>query len=495
MKQSLQLRLGQQLTMTPQLQQAIRLLQLSVLELRGELQEAVESNPMLDMEEDSGPAGETDERIRGLTQETDSRDDYAKEPADTAEVKTDREQMPDELPVDTDWDAIYENASPTSRDGSSDEGDFDFLSQRSSVATLNDHLLWQLNLTPFSELDRHIAHAIIDAISEDGYLRIDLEEIRQGLVNEGLEVDPEEMLAVLHRIQSFDPAGVAARNTRECLAIQLLQLPGETAYRAEALELMQAHFDLLGAQDRPQIMRKLRIDDEAMDGIMGLIRSLSPRPGSLINDSAAQYIIPDVIISRQRGRWRVELNPESVPRLRIRPDYANLVRRADQSDDNVFLRNHLQEARWLLKSLHSRNETLLRVAESIVEFQRGFFEYGAEAMRPLVLRDVAEKLEMHESTISRVTTQKYMHTPRGTFEFKYFFSSHVGTIGGGECSATAIRALIKKLVAAENQKKPLSDHKLAEILEEQGIQVARRTVAKYRESLSIPSSSERKRLV
>lgn len=495
MKQSLQLRLGQQLTMTPQLQQAIRLLQLSVLELRDEILEAVESNPMLDLEEDFSPLPEQDERIRNLTQEANGGSEFESTPTDTTELKPDREQMPDELPVDTDWDAIYESATPASRDGSSDEGDFDFLSQSSASSTLHDHLLWQLNLTLFSDLDRGIADAIIDAISEDGYLRMDLEEIRQGLLNEGLEIDPEEMEAVLHRIQVFDPAGVAARDTRECLAIQLRQLPEETPFRAEAQELLRVHFDLLGAQDRPQIMRKLRIDDETLDGIMDLIRSLSPRPGSRVNDSAAQYIIPDVIISRQRGRWRVELNPESVPRLRIHPDYASLVRRADQSDDNQFLRNHLQEARWLLKSLHSRNETLLRVAESIVEFQRGFFEYGPEAMRPLVLRDVAEKLEMHESTISRVTTQKYMHTPRGTFEFKYFFSSHVSTAGGGECSATAIRALIKKLVAAENPKKPLSDHKLAEILEEQGIQVARRTIAKYRESLSIPSSSERKRLV
>lgn len=500
MKQSLQLRLGQQLTMTPQLQQAIRLLQLSVLELRDELVEAVESNPMLDIEEDFSPTPEIDERLRALGHEphegADGHErDRERESADTIEVKTDREQMPDELPVDTDWDAIYENASPATRDTSRDDGEFDFLAQRSPTTTLNDHLVWQLNLAHFSDLDRSIAEAIVDSVDEDGYLRSPLEEIRQGLLGQGIEVEPEEMEAVLHRVQSFDPSGVAARDTRDCLAIQLRQLPEATPFRQEALVLIRDFFDLLGAQDRAQIMRKMRIDDETMADVMGLIRSLSPRPGSRVAEGPAQYIIPDVIVTKQHGRWRVELNPESIPRLRIHPDYANLVRRADQSDDNVFLRNHLQEARWLLKSLHSRNETLLRVAESIVEFQRNFFEYGAEAMKPLVLRDVAERLEMHESTISRVTTQKYMHTPRGTFEFKYFFSSHVSTAGGGECSATAIRALIKKLVAAENPKKPLSDHRLAEILEEQGIQVARRTVAKYRESLSIPSSSERKRLV
>ena len=491
MKQSLQLRLGQQLTMTPQLQQAIRLLQLSILDLRGELQEAVESNPMLDLEEgESDAALPSEERDPGERNET--------QLTEQAEVKTDREQMPDELPVDTDWDTLYENTTPVAREAVSSSGnDTDILSYRSQAGTLHDHLMWQLNLTPFSDIDNIVAEAIIDAINEDGYLTTTLDEIHAGIIeqNRRHEIDMDEVEAVLHRIQAFDPAGVAARDTQECLLIQLQQLPTDTPFRSEAIELVRDYLDLLAAQDRQQIRRKLKISDAVVDDIMHLIRSLSPHPGSQINEETAQYIIPDVIVTKLHGRWHVELNPEAVPRLRINPDYAGLVKRADQSDDNTFLRDHLQEARWLLKSLNSRNETLMRVAMTIVDFQRGFFDYGEEAMKPLVLRDVAEKLEMHESTISRVTTQKYMYTPKGTFEFKYFFSSHVGTTGGGECSATAIRALIKKLVAAENPKKPLSDNKIAGVLEEQGIQVARRTIAKYRESLSIPPSNERKRLV
>ena len=488
MKQSLQLRLGQQLTMTPQLQQAIRLLQLSVLDLRGELQEAMESNPMLDLDEgDGGTPSSTDDNIQSELQNN--------QLSEQAEVKADREQMPDELPVDTDWDAVYEPPMPVSREGSG--SDTDILAFRSKAGTLHDHLMWQLNLTPFSDTDRAIAEAIIESINEDGYLTSTLEDIHTGFLDQSGDdgIDMEEMKAVLHRVQDFDPPGVAARDTQDCLLIQLRQLPAETPYLTEAITLVGDHLDQLAAQDRLQIRRKLKINDDDIDAIMQLIRSLSPHPGSQINEEAAQYIIPDVIVSKHHGRWQVDLNPEAVPRLRINPDYAGLVKRADQSDDNTFLRDHLQEARWLLKSLSSRNETLMRVAMTIVDFQRGFFDYGEEAMKPLVLRDIAEKLDMHESTISRVTTQKYMYTPRGTFEFKYFFSSHVGTEGGGECSATAIRALIKKLVAAENPKKPLSDNKIATLLGEQGIKVARRTIAKYRESLSIPPSNERKRLV
>jgi RNA polymerase sigma-54 factor len=305
----------------------------------------------------------------------------------------------------------------------------------------------------------------------------------------------DEVEAVLHRLQDFDPPGVAARSPRECLIIQLRQLPGETPLRNLALELCLNQFELLAGRDYTQLKRRLKIDDDQLQGIILLLRSLNPRPGTSVADAEPQYVIPDVFVTRRDGGWHVELNPDSTPRLRVNPDYAKLIRRADQSEDNVCLKNHMQEARWFIKSLSSRNETVLRVATKIVEFQRGFFEYGEEAMKPLVLRDVAEALEMHESTVSRVTTQKYMHTPRGTYEFKFFFSSHVGTAEGGECSATAIRALIKKLIAAEKPNKPLSDNKLAQILDDQGIKVARRTVAKYRESMDIPPSNERKRLL
>jgi RNA polymerase sigma-54 factor len=307
------------------------------------------------------------------------------------------------------------------------------------------------------------------------------------------EVGIEEVEAVLHRIQQFDPPGVGARDPRECLLLQLNQCKPQPALEL-AIELVTNHFELLAQQDHAQIKRRLKVSDERLGDITKLIRSLSPRPGTLVADSEPEYIGPDVFVTKREGVWHVELNSDSTPRLRVNSQYAGLIRRADNSDDNAYLKKHLQEARWFIKSLISRNVTLLRVATKILEFQRGFFDHGPEAMRPLVLRDIAEALEMHESTISRVTTQKYMHSPRGTFEFKYFFSSHVGTAAGGECSATAIRALIKKLVAAEKPEKPLSDNKLAGILADQGIQVARRTVAKYRESMAIPPSNERKRL-
>ncbi|WP_260295179.1 RNA polymerase factor sigma-54 [Sedimenticola hydrogenitrophicus] len=500
MKQTLQLRLGQHLTMTPQLQQAIRLLQLSTLDLKQEIQEALDSNLMLETEEDNSAREEvgpnerqsTLERLNGegLKGEKTTSNDLNNE----KEINGEANAMPEELPVDSGWDDVYDSTLPPSSGlASRESGDGDYLAQRRSARTLYDYLTWQLNLTPFSDLDRGIAVAIIDGIDEDGYLRMDLNEILDGMADEAVEQD--EIEAVLHRIQQFDPPGVGARDLRECLLIQLRQLPEPHPAAALTTRLISDHFDLLAQQDHNQIKRKLKIDDDTLKSINQLIRSLIPRPGSLVAETEPQYVIPDVFVTRRDGTWHVDLNAEAAPKLRVNPEYSRLIRRADNSDDNNYLKNHLQEARWFIKSLMSRNETLLRVATKIVELQRGYFEHGAEAMKPLVLRDIAEALELHESTISRVTTQKYMHTPRGTLEFKYFFSSHVSTAGGGECSATAIRALIKKLVAAEKPNKPLSDNKLASILADQGIQVARRTVAKYRESMAIPPSNERKRLV
>ena len=483
MKQTLQLRLGQHLTMTPQLQQAIRLLQLSTLDLKQEIQEALESNPMLDAEEEisvqPGSADEAKEKT------ADNKGDQ--------EVNAESSDMPDELPVDSEWTDTYDSYTPPTTSSQRDNQDNDYLAQSSCAQTLHDHLDWQMNLTPFSATDHAIATALIDAVSEDGYLLGSIEDIHAGLAMVDVELD--EVEAVLHRIQSFDPPGVAARDPQECLLIQLQQLPEDTKHLQQAIQLCGKYFSLLAARDQNQIKRKLKVDDEELSAINQLICSLNPHPGSLIAESEPQYVVPDVFVSRRNGQWHVDLNPESTPKLRVNSDYAKLIRRADQSDDNTYLKNHLQEARWFIKSLLSRNDTLLRVATKIVEFQQGYFDYGDEAMKPMVLRDVAEALEMHESTISRVTTQKYMHTPRGTLEFKYFFSSHVSTTAGGECSATAIRALIKKLIAAEKPNKPLSDNKIATILSEQGIEVARRTVAKYRESMGIPPSNERKRLM
>lgn len=493
MKQTLQLRLGQHLTMTPQLQQAIRLLQLSTLDLKQEIQEALDSNLMLETEED----GRSREDLNNLEQPKASDTAEAKTASNDAnnetEINAEASSMPEELPVDSGWDDVYESPLPPSSGTSKESNDVDFLNQSRSARTLYDYLTWQLNLTPFSDLDRQIAVAIVDGIGADGYLTITLEEILESLRDPEIEAD--EIEAVLHRIQQFDPPGVAARDLRECLLIQLNQYPEPHPMLATAIRLIRNHFDLLAQQDHNQIKRKLKISDDELSKTNQLIRSLVPRPGTQVEESEAQYVVPDVFVTRREGSWYVHLNAEATPKLRVNSEYSQLIKRADNTDDNNYLKNHLQEARWFIKSLMSRNETLLRVATKIVEFQRGYFEHGEEAMRPLVLRDIAEALELHESTISRVTTQKYMHTPRGTLEFKYFFSSHVSTAGGGECSATAIRALIKKLVRAEKPNKPLSDNKLAGILADQGINVARRTVAKYRESMAIPPSNERKRLI
>jgi RNA polymerase sigma-54 factor len=303
----------------------------------------------------------------------------------------------------------------------------------------------------------------------------------------------DEVLAVLHMVQNFDPVGVAALDLADCLGLQLQQLPVSTPYRSDALEFVHRHLDLLASCDQARLMKRIGMTEDVLKGVLALIRTLDPKPGARLQDSDVEYVVPDVFVAKVSGQWLVNLNPEIAPKLRVNPFYSGMIKRADNSHDNVSMKNHLQEARWFIKSLHSRNDTLLRVARSIVEKQGDFFEHGAIAMKPMVLRDIAEELELHESTISRVTTQKYMHTPHGVIEFKYFFSSHVSTDGGGECSATAIRALIKELVGSENPAKPLSDSKISDLLNEKGINVARRTIAKYREAMSIPSTSQRKR--
>lgn len=519
MKISLQLKLGQQLTMTPQLQQAIRLLQLSTLDLQQEIHQALESNPMLEIDESWDGAGSDADLSDGdssdfsepvsLTQESESlsyeseQDLYRELPStDSSYESSDDgsqwdESIPEQLAVDTSWDDIYQNSY--SMGGPAPDGDSDFESRDSVSESLQDHLMWQLNLTNMSDTDRLIGMAIIDAVDANGGLSVELESIVEGLRDQNLDVDEDEVVAVLHRIQQFDPVGVAYRDLSECLLIQLQQVPEELCNDAvrHARSLVKDHLNLLGARDYAQIMRLTRLKEHELRDAISIIEKLNPRPGADIAPTSATYIVPDVFVTKdsRSGRWKVELNPETAPKLRINPDYASLVRRSENSTENNYLRDNLQEARWFLKSLQSRNETLLKVATRIVEHQQGFLEHGEEAMKPLVLHDIAEAVEMHESTISRVTTQKYMHTPRGIFELKYFFSSHVSTAGGGECSSTAIRALIKKLVSAENPKKPLSDSRIAELLEEQGINVARRTIAKYRESLNIPPSNERKRLI
>ena len=484
MKPTLQLRLGQQLAMTPQLQQAIRLLQLSTLELQQEIQQAIDANPLLEQEDDSDIA----------TPEIPDDDDFTP-PDSSEEMAQAQENMPEELPMDTTWDEVYTAAGSTSSGSGLMSSDEESVYQGETAESLQDYLLWQMRLTPFSEQDAAIALTIIDSIDESGYLSASLEEIQQAVSADDELVEMDEIETVLKRIQHFDPVGVAARSVQECLLIQLNQFTADTPWLNEARLAIKDHMDLLGSRDYRNLARKLQLKEGDLKEILQLIQTLEPRPGSRIMPSESSYVIPDVAVLKKNNRWVVELNPDAMPKIRINETYASMARHARNSSDSQFIRSHLQEAKWFIKSLESRNETLLKVANCIVQQQQDFFEYGEEAMKPMVLNDVAEEVEMHESTISRVTTQKYMHTPRGIFELKYFFSSHVNTDSGGECSSTAIRALIKELVAAENPAKPLSDSKIADLLTEQGIMVARRTIAKYRESLSIPPSSQRKRLL
>jgi len=487
--------------MTPQLQQAIKLLQLSTLDLQQEIQEVLESNPMLEMSEDAEPElpasqdTDTTEPTAAAESGTESSTDVevAEFSQESTEIPDLESAIPNELPVDTQWEDVYQ--SPVSGPaGGGDFADSDFESRNSSDESLQDHMLWQLNLTRFSDIDRVIAMAIIDAIDDNGRLTVSVEEIWESFDPE-MEIELDEAMAVLHRLQQFDPPGVCTHDLRECLLVQLQQLPDDTPYLGEAKTVVNRYMSLLGNRDYAQLIRRSKIREPELKEALALIQSLNPNPGQSIGTDNTEYIAPDVFVSKRNGSWVVELNPDIAPRLRINDGYANLIKRADNSADNTYMRDSLQEARWFLKSLQSRNETLMKVATRIVEHQRGFLEYGEEAMKPLVLHDIADAVDMHESTISRVTTQKYMHTPRGIFELKYFFSSHVSTASGGECSSTAIRALIKKLIAAENPRKPLSDSKITALLEDQGIKVARRTIAKYRESLVIPPSNERKRLV
>ncbi|MNG64662.1 RNA polymerase sigma-54 factor [compost metagenome] len=477
MKQGLQLRLSQQLAMTPQLQQAIRLLQLSTLELQQEIQLALESNPLLE---------QTD-----LHEEIDAKETTETEGLDTREA-LEQKDMPEELPLDATWDEIYTAGTPsgTGTDYSDDELP---VYQGETTQTLQDYLMWQVDLTPFSDTDIAIATSIVDAVDDTGYLTVPLEDILESMGDESVTMD--EVEAVLKRVQRFDPVGVAARDLRDCLLIQLSQYAKDTPYLAEARLIISEHLALLANHDFRSLMRTTRLKEDTLKEAMLLIQSLDPRPGQSINTGESEYVIPDVLVRKVQNSWTVELNADSIPRLKINQQYAAMGSSARNDSDGQYIRSNLQEAKWLIKSLESRNDTLLKVTRCIVEQQQAFFEQGAEFMKPMVLADIAQAVEMHESTISRVTTQKFLHSPRGIFELKYFFSSHVNTDSGGEASSTAIRALVKKLIAAENPAKPLSDSKLATLLSDQGIIVARRTVAKYRESLSIPPSNQRKQLV
>ena len=480
MKQSLQLRMGQSLKMTPQLQQAIRFLQLSTLDLQQEIQQALDSNMMLEVDEES---------VVIVSEDNSEQESVSKKEIGTEGSQTD---VPDELPTDSNWDDVFESSAPASP---LQPEKIEFELQYSRSETLFEYLYQQLAIISISDRDKAIAVALIDSINSEGYICDSIEAIYQGLQSQLEDLELDEVEAVLHRVQNFDPVGIAARDLSDCLTIQLNHLPENTPFRQEALDLVQRHLDLLAKHDQATLIRRLGLSPHQLAQAITLIRTLNPQPGAKMQDVSSEYIVPDVFVKKYKGVWQVSLNPDVDPKLRVNAMYSKMIKRADNSPQNVSMKEHLQEARWFIKSLHSRNDTLLRVAESILDKQQAFFEHGEIAMKPLVLREIAEELELHESTISRITTQKYMHMPNGIVEFKHFFSSHVSTVEGGECSSTAIRAFIKELVESENSAKPLSDNKMSHLLKEKGINIARRTIAKYREAMSIPSSSQRKRLL
>jgi len=507
MKPTLALKLGQQLRMTPQLQQAIRLLQLSTTDLELEIQEALDSNPMLEellsdeLNESEEPTSldppeaepSTDQKSmdEGQISLSDPEVEGESIPDTSEEVSADI--IAEELPVDSVWEDTFDDGISAANFQSSNDTDDYFDDRNSEDISIQSHLLEQINLLRLTDRDEFIALSIIDGLDNEGMLTIPLTDIMESApVTWELEI--EEVEAVLHLIQHLDPLGIAARDLGECLTIQLESLPDNTPWKQEAVTIVQQYIQQLANRDYTLIARKTRLKELQLKEVLSLILSLNPKPGSNIAANKVEYIEPDVFVSKRNNRWVVELNQKSAPRIRVNPEYVSMIKRSDNSRDNMYLKDHLQEARWFIKSLRQRNDTLLRVATKIVEFQKGFFEYGEQAMKPLVLHDIARAVDLHESTISRVTSQKYMHIPSGVYELKYFFSSHVSTSNGGEISSTAIRALIKELVSKENPGKPLSDSKIAGLLAARKINVARRTIAKYRESLLIPPSNERKQL-
>jgi RNA polymerase sigma-54 factor len=481
-KPALQLRINQQLALTPQLQQAIRLLQLSSMELETELREALESNPLLDLAEPEDEDSDGTETPMA----TSDTNGGAGTPANGEDgAQATREDLDYAKPMDLGIERFdYGAPSPDDADGME--------SQDQEPEDLRDHLLWQLNLTTLSARDRAIGATLIEAIDDDGYLH-ETNETLQGNLIEFHHVAIDEVEAMRHRIQHFDPIGIASRSLSECLRVQLDAFDPATPGYATARALANDHLEALARNDRTRLCKQLHTDAEDLDAAITLIRSLDPKPGAQISPGAPEFVSPDAFAQRHNGRWVVSLSANCQPKLAINQHYSGLIARA-RRDDASYLRGQLQEARWLIKSLETRAETMLKVATAIVRAQSGFLDFGAEAMRPLVLREIAEEIGMHESTVSRVTTRKYLHTPRGTFEFKYFFSSGVSTVDGGAASATAIQAMIRKLIGEETPVKPMSDQALAAELNRRGIEVARRTVAKYREALHIPSSNERSRL-
>ncbi len=490
MKPTLQLKLSQQLRLTPQLQQSIRLLQMSTLDLNQEIERAIQENPLLEVAEDwdtsetGQPSGTQDAQdLQQDEQDVKASQDSESRPVDevATEAKTTAEDNQDYA---ADWPQEYRNAQDVRDD------DYESPQMAAKPLSLREHLNLQVSLSQISEHDRSIVGLLIDSLDDNGYLMQDLDELILMLPSE-LKISKDDLHIALEYLQLLDPVGVGARDLRECLMLQLRALPEDTAYRKLAIKVVEEYLDILAVRDFIRIKKFLKCGDQALRAIRQLITNLNPKPGSQFNITDARYIVPDIVVTKVDGAWVANLNLDAIPKLSINHLYANLLKyKRDESSRG--LSSQLNEAKWLIKNIQQRSITILNVSNAIVERQQQFFEHGAVAMRPLVLREIAENLSLHESTISRVTTQKFMYTPRGIFELKYFFGSHVATDTGGACSATAIRALIKELVQSENQKKPLSDNRISLILEQQGIVVARRTVAKYRESMQIPPANLRK---
>jgi RNA polymerase sigma-54 factor len=484
MKQTLQLKLSQHLALTPQLQQSIRLLQLSSLELNQEIEQALQENPLLERDEPMEAAA--------FSGANDALTHTTREEAPASASQEERPTEPEWGQDGMDWPTAGGTRNP--RDPN-DESDVDAGELQAAATSLRDHLISQLALSQLSGRDRLRVAFLVEALDDDGYLTQELEELVE-VLPEDMAGEPDEVIEdlriALHHLQSLDPPGIGARNPRECLLLQLANLP-DSSVNALARAIVRDHLEQLANRDYARIKKGLGCDDEALRDAQALIRSLNPRPGAQFAPLDTRYIVPDVVVKKYRGNWVVQLNQEAMPRLRINRLYADLLRK-QRSNGGGNLAGQLQEAKWLIKNVQQRFDTIARVSQAIVDRQRAFFDHGEVAMRPLTLREIADTVNLHESTISRVTTQKYLASPRGIYELKYFFGSHVATDTGGAASSTAIRALIKQLVGAENGQKPLSDARIAEILGEQGIVVARRTVAKYRESLSIPPVNLRKTL-
>jgi RNA polymerase sigma-54 factor len=480
MKPTLQFRLSQHLTLTPQLQQSIRLLQLSTVELNQEIERMLMENPVLERED-----AEDGLTPAGTFAEPDAHSAGAAEAAPAPSSETPESGGDD-------WQPDF-SASP--RTGSDDDEDADRAFVAPETLSLRQHLNEQLSLTNLPRRDRVLLGMLIDALDDDGYLSQPLEEIAQLLPPEA-DADIEDLGIALRHLQNMEPAGVGARTPSECLLLQIRALTAESGAGADVLKLaatiVEHHLEYLAQRDYSRLKQLTGANDDALRAAQRLILRLNPHPGAAFSNVETRYVVPDVIVRRVKGVWRASLNPEAMPRLRINRLYASLL--SGNRNSGGSMSGQLQEARWLIKNVQQRFDTILRVSQAIIDRQRHFFEHGEVAMRPMVLREIAETLGLHESTISRVTTQKYMATPRGTYELKYFFGSHVATETGGACSATAIRALIKQLVAAEDTKIPLSDSRISQILGQQGIVVARRTIAKYRESLQIPPVNLRKSL-